>query len=162
MQNENGNDLYSFNYYPERKNSSNRKSMDFIHIDHKLNSTYKEIIKAFNHGLFIVCAMGIRALLEGICFTEGIDDKKAFGLEKKIKTLKEISNIPDSIIEGLMSIKFIGDYAAHRLEQTSKEELGLAIDVLEALLTNLYEAKFDLERKAKKLKFIQDKQGKKK
>jgi hypothetical protein len=47
-----------------------------------------------------------------------------------------------------MNLKFIGDDAAHRLMPPSKSQLRLSIDLLEALLTHLYEAKYDLEKKA--------------
>lgn len=144
----NGEEIYSDEYSPLRKNLGQRTPLRFIHIDKKLNETYNEIIKAHSQGLGIVSAMGIRALLEGICVVEGIDDKKAYGLAKKIDALKSESKVPDSIIEGLKSIKFIGDDAAHRLTSTEKNNIGLSIDLLEALLTNLYEAKFDLEHKA--------------
>jgi len=146
-----GNNIYEYTYYPERTNTSKRKAKKFLHIDENLKSTYNEIIKANNLNLEIVLAMGIRALLEGICVIEKIDDKKAYKLYKKIELLKTESNIPDSIINGLKSLKFIGDDAAHRLIKTSKYNINLAIDLLEALLTHLYEAKFDLEQKAKRV-----------
>lgn len=152
MHDGNGEDIYSSEYNPLRKNLGQRKPMRFLHIDKKLNETYNEIIKAHLQGLGIVTAMGIRALLEGICVVEGIDDTKAYGLAKKIDKLKSESKVPESIIEGLQSIKFIGDDAAHRLTSTEKNNISLSIDLLEALLTNLYEAKFDLEHKAELVK----------
>ena len=143
-----GNEIYSYEYFPERRNDGKREPKRFSHIDKKLNDAYKEIIKSYQHGLKIVTAMGVRALLEGICIIEGVDDTKAWGLNKKIEELQTSSNIPDSIVEGLKGIKFIGDNAAHRLNTSDKSSIGLAIDLLEVLLTHLYEAKFDLQHKA--------------
>lgn len=148
MHDHNGDDVYSYNYHPKRKNLGEREAKKFHHVDKKLNDSYKEIITAFQQGLGIVTAMGVRALLEGICVIEGIDDNVAWGLAKKIEKLKGAPNIPDSIIDGLNGLKFIGDDAAHRLNATDKYTLSLSIDLLESLLTHLYEARIDLERKA--------------
>jgi hypothetical protein len=144
-----GNNIYEHTYYPERANSSNREAKKFIHIDENLKSTYYEIIKASNLNLVIVSAMGIRALLEGICLVEKIDDEKAYHLTKKIEILQTVNNIPESIIKGLKSLKFIGDSAAHKLAKTSKHNITIAIDLLESLLTHLYESRSDLEQKEK-------------
>lgn len=146
-----GNDIYEYTYYPERTNVFKREAKKFIHIDENLKSTYNEIIKANNMNLAIVSTMGIRALLEGICIVEKIDDKKAYALNKKIELLETESNIPKSITDGLKSLKFIGDDAAHRLIKTSTQNISLAIDLIEALLTQLYESKYDLELKAKRV-----------
>ena len=121
MHDHNGEEIYSYNYHPKRKNLGEREIKRFHHVDEKLNETYKEIITASQQGLGIVTATGVRALLEGICVLEGIDDKKAWGLDKKIEQLKDVSNIPSSIIDGLKGIKFIGDDAAHRLNTTDKK-----------------------------------------
>lgn len=152
MHDHNGDDIYSYSYYPKRKNLGEREIKRFHHVDKKLNETYKEIITSFQQGLGIVSAIGVRALLEGICVLEGIDDKKAWGLAKKIDHLKEVASIPDSIIDGLKGIKFVGDDAAHRLNPPDKHSLSLSIDLLESLMTHMYEAKLDLEYKAEMLK----------
>ncbi len=158
MHDHNGDDIYSYNYHPKRKNLGEREAKKFHHVDKKLNDSYKEIITAFQQGLGIVTAMGVRALLEGICVIEGIDDSVAWGLAKKIEKLKDAPNIPDSIIDGLNGLKFIGDDAAHRLNATDKHTLSLSIDLLESLLTHLYEARIDLERKAAMVRETHNKQ----
>jgi hypothetical protein len=152
MTDKNGDDIYSYNYHPIRKNRGEREVKQFHHVDKKLNDSYKEIVTAFQQGLEIVTAMGVRALLEGICLLEGIDDKAAWGLSKKIEKLKDSPNIPDSIVNGLNGLKFIGDDAAHRLNKTDKQTLSQSIDLLESLLTHMYEAPIDLERKAEMFK----------
>ena len=72
-------------------------------------------------------------------------------MNKKIELLETESNIPKSITNGLKSLKFIGDDAAHRLIKTSTQNISLAIDLIEALLTQLYESRYDLELKAKRV-----------
>jgi hypothetical protein len=157
MYDQNGDEVFSYSYHPKRKNLGERQVKRFHHVDKKLNNSYKEIVTAFQQGLEIVTAMGVRALLEGICVIEGIDDKKAWGLAKKIEQLKELPNIPNTIIDGLNGLKFIGDDAAHRLNATDKHTLSLSIDLLESLLTHLYEARIDLEHKANMVKMTHNK-----
>ncbi|MDN4501296.1 DUF4145 domain-containing protein [Alteromonadaceae bacterium BrNp21-10] len=159
MHDHNGEDIYSYKYHPKRMNLGEREAKRFHHVDKKLNETYKEIITASQQGLSIVTAIGVRALLEGICVLEGIDDQKAWGLAKKIEHLKDVCNIPDTIIDGLKGLKFIGDDAAHRLNASDKHTLNLSIDLLESLMMHMYEAKLDLEHKAEKLKKTHNKQS---
>jgi len=151
MYDQNGDDIYDVSYQPTRKNL-NRVPKKFQHIDSKLNSVYLEIIQAYQQGLGVATAMSIRALLEGICVNEGIDDSTAWKFEVKIEKLQTVSSIPESITDGLKNLKFIGDDAAHRLISPDKYTLSLAIDLLEALLTHLYEAKFELHKKAEIIK----------
>lgn len=154
-----GNNVYACSYFPKRKNLGERETKRFIHVDKKLNDSYKEIVTAFQQGLEIVTAMGVRALLEGICVREGIDDKVARGLAGKIAKLKGSPNIPDSIIDGLNGLKFIGDDAAHRLNAADKHTLSLSIDLLESLLTHMYESRIELEHKAE---MVRDRHSKEK
>lgn len=150
MYDENG-EVFETNYFPPRTNYSTRKPKGFLHIDKKLMTAYHEIITAYTNRLYIICSMGIRALLEGICIHEGITDKQARSLNEKITMLQDNNRVPSGIIDGLKHLKPIGDDAAHRLDAASNHHIGLAIDLLEALLTHLYEARFDLEAKAKRI-----------
>ncbi|WP_406734147.1 DUF4145 domain-containing protein [Vibrio scophthalmi] len=151
MQSYEGDKIYDVSYFPSRKNIS-RLPKHFRHIDSKLNSVYNEIIQCFQLGLGVATAMSIRALLEGICIHEGITDQVAWKFEVKIDKLHTISGIPESITDGLKNLKFIGDDAAHRLVSPNRQVLSLAIDLLEALLTHVYEAKFELHNKAELIK----------
>ncbi len=153
METQDGKKIYDVTYSPTRKNVD-RPAKRFRHIDSKLNSVYNEIIQSFQSGLGVATAMSIRALLEGICVHEGITDEVVWKFEAKIDRLHTDNKIPESITEGLKSLKFIGDDAAHRLTSPSKHMLSVAIDLLEALLTHLYEAKFELHNKAELIKIV--------
>jgi hypothetical protein len=95
--------------------------------------------------------MGLRALLEGICVEQGIDDKKAWGLEKKLRLLENEEHVDKDIIEGLTGLKFMGDDAAHRLKSSKKIELLVGINVMEDLLNSLYEIKNSLKKSSETL-----------
>jgi len=104
MQDHNGNDIYSYIYHPARKNVGERDAKNFQHVDKKLQAIYKEIVVAFQQNLGVVTAMGIRALFEGICVAEGINDKVSRNLTGKIKQLRKLQKVPDDIIDALGSV----------------------------------------------------------
>lgn len=137
-------------FYP-RRSSNNRSVKQFLQLKENLKSVYREVIECFNARLRLTCAMGLRALLEGICIDRGILDKEAWGLEAKLDKLDEGKHLPSNIVESLHSFKFLGDHAAHRLEAPKQDELELAVDVMEDLLNYLYEREYSLTTKAKKL-----------
>ncbi|TOC17036.1 DUF4145 domain-containing protein, partial [Vibrio parahaemolyticus] len=85
---------------------------------------------------------------EAICIDQGITDDIAWKFHIKIEKLNDIVGMPKSITEGLLTLKFMGDSAAHKLISPQRKDLSLAIDLLEALMLHLYEAKFDLESKS--------------
>jgi len=104
----------------------------------KLGITYQEVVESFNAGLVTLCAIGLRALLEGICVDRGITDEVAWGLGEKIDKLGACGYVSSQLATNLKSFKFIGDSAAHRLEVPEPEDLKLALEVIEELLTFFY------------------------
>lgn len=124
---------WEFNYHPAR-NELQIRSKEFKQLSKGLAKIYRETLGAYNNNLSILCALGIRSLLEGICA-----DKKIAGrnLKEKINNLDKL--LPKNIVSNLHSIRFIGNEAAHELSAPSIEELRLAIELCEDLLNFLYE-----------------------
>jgi hypothetical protein len=119
--------------YPKRERRD-WSSKRFRQLDAKLASIYREVIESFNADLRILCAVGLRALLEGICAEKGIKGKNLY---KKIDGLK--AHLPPNIVESLHSFRFMGNEAAHELQSPSRADLQLAIEVIEDLLNFMYE-----------------------
>ncbi len=124
-------------YYPPRSSGQAEKK-EYENIPSQLDSIYAEIVQAFNNGSHILCAAGLRALLEAICVDR---DPSLAGpkkrLPQKIDTLK--SNVPDKIVDNLHSFRFLGGRALHELERPQPKELALAIEVIEDVLNVVYE-----------------------
>lgn len=148
-------------YHPQRIYLNKRTEKTFLHIPSRLRKIYKEIIAAYQQEMNLLCAVGLRALLEGICISEGINDEIAYNLlpgkdpqkkPGKLNTLKDKCNIPQDIIDSLCKMAVFGNDATHKLDATSQHDISLAIDLIEALLTTLYEARLNLEYKAKSMK----------
>lgn len=135
-----GNQMWESTYHPRRIRRDLPKKR-FLGLDRKLTSIYDEVIESFNAGLEILCAVGLRALLEGICAEKGV---KGSNLEKKIDGLDGF--LPSNIVQSLHSFRFMGNVAAHELQAPEQRELRLAIEVMEDLLNFLYELDYKAQR----------------
>jgi hypothetical protein len=132
-----------FLYFPERaQNELFTKS--YSKLKPKLAALYTEAVICYNRKAPILCAAGLRALLEGIC-----SDKRVKGgnLKKKIDNLQP--RLPNkNIIRNLHHFRFMGNEAVHELAAPKPAELALAISVIEDLLSFFYE----LDYKASQLR----------
>jgi hypothetical protein len=72
---------YKIAEYPNRE--IHRKN--FKHIPDKINRIYQETVEAFNNRLDVLCATGLRSLMEGIC-DDMEKSSKHDSLEKKIES----------------------------------------------------------------------------
>lgn len=119
-------------YYPPReKYYHHRKS--FLQLNLILTQIYEETILCFNNNSPILCATGLRALLEGVCADKAIEGRV---LANKINNLNTI--LPGNIVENLHHFRFIGNEAVHQLVAPSTEDLRSGIEVMESLLNYLY------------------------
>ena len=106
-----------------------------------LQQIYKEVIESYNSDLRILCTIGLRALLEGICTDKGVKvDRSA---KKTIDGLK--SYLPHNMVESLHSFRFMGNNAAHELISPQRNELQLAIEVLEGVMSFFYELEYKIQ-----------------
>jgi hypothetical protein len=134
---------------PPRKFSI-RDSKRFNKLPDPLRLIYEETVDALNSRSLVLCTLGLRTLLEGVCIDKGI---KARNLENKIDGLTTF--LPSkNIINSLHGLRFSGNDAAHKMKSLERRELQHALDVMEDLLNYLYE----LDYKASQLKHAK-KQG---
>lgn len=128
-----GNQIYESNFYPERKRQHVLRKW-FKKIPKKLETLYREAVEAYNNKLYILCAAGLRALIEGICVDKGIS---GHNLESKIDSLTSI--LPENIVKNLHGFRFMGNEALHELNPPNKADLLLALEVSEDLMNFIYE-----------------------
>jgi hypothetical protein len=130
-------------YFPKRTQGQ-LCAKPYAKLKPKLSKLYEEAITCYNQEAFILCAAGLRALLEGICHDKRIKGKN---LKAKIEGLKLF--LPNkNIIRNLHHFRFMGNEAVHELSAPKPTELGLAIEVIEDLLNFFYE----LDYKASQLR----------
>jgi len=143
----------------------------FYNVPFKVRNIYREMIDAFNNGMFVLCSGGLRATIEGICNSKGILDgpvkrnkngtvvnKRSKDLQGKISGLFENGLLTKQHAEILHQHRFLGNEALHTLDQPTKEELKIAIEIIEHTLDNLYE----LSEKVSILKYEKQKRNRKK
>ncbi|MBI5382853.1 MAG: DUF4145 domain-containing protein [Opitutae bacterium] len=135
-------DEWRYQYHPKPARYS-VKAKYFTKLPERLSTIYKEAVICFNSAAWTLCAIGLRALIEGICRENGISGKT---IEKKIDGLKKV--LPESIVNNLHSLRFMGNQAAHELEPPSGYDLAVALEICEDLLNYLYELDYKTSRLA--------------
>jgi hypothetical protein len=100
-----------------------------------LRKAYREVIDSYNYDLRILCAGGLRAIVEGICSHYSIG---ATYLKDRIEGLSQNGLISKELGESLIIHKLLGDFALHRLVVPDKQELESAIHLIELTLETLF------------------------
>lgn len=137
--------------YPKRSNRS-LKIRDFWYAPTPIRRIYKETLEAFNNESYMLCAAGLRGLVEGICADQKVVDgpvtntagdiRRKDNLEGKIYGLNEKMLLTKPNADALHLHRFLGNEALHELTTPSAEELKLAIEIIEHTLETLYELQF--------------------
>ncbi|MGY6417144.1 DUF4145 domain-containing protein [Vibrio parahaemolyticus] len=121
--------------YPSRVEG--RKSLEeFSHyFSSNLARIYRETLLALNNESAVLAGIGLRALVETIC-----KDNNAQGrnLYKQIDALVEQSVLTPSGAKILHKIRTLGNDAAHEVKPHNSKQLGLAMDVVEHVLREVY------------------------
>lgn len=136
--------------YPESTRSGFVEKKCYTRLPKELDALYEEIIAGYNAKCYLLCAVGLRTLIEGICIDKGIfegpnaDGKRVKTLDGKINAIKIL--VPENIVEHLHSFRFLGNDAAHERVVPSKEELALAIQIIEDILNVVYELDYKTGR----------------
>ncbi|MHB8807757.1 MAG: DUF4145 domain-containing protein [Anaerolineaceae bacterium] len=135
-----GEQVYGTIYYPPRL-VNYIAPKKYRKLSAKLETIYNETIKAYNNEMYVLCAVGLRSLLEGICNDKDI---KGENLEQKIEGL--VNFLPKNIVENLHAFRFIGNKAVHELDYPEKYNLQMAIEICDDLLNYLYELDYKIKR----------------
>jgi len=141
----------SVKLYPSRGAQDVRRPKDFDEITYgcSLDSAYRQTISAFNQRLFTLAGAGVRLIIEGVCKEKGIKKglvthqdgktRREKNLEGKINGLAEAGYITKEQAKALYQIRFLGNDAAHELDQPTRKVVETALDILEHLLEQVFE-----------------------
>lgn len=138
--------------YPKRSKDS-WKLKNFINVPFNLQRIHRETISCYNNDNLTLCGAGVRALVEGICKENNIDGgdveiEKPDGtkikkfrkdLQGKINGLYQNGKLTEQNADILHEHRFMGNTAIHELSTPSKEDLGLALEIVESIFDTLYE-----------------------
>ncbi|MGX4764755.1 hypothetical protein ACWH4V_02875 [Bacillus mojavensis] len=145
----------------------------YSYVPSALYNLYKQIIQAYNENLNILCASGLRILLEGICNDLGItkgyiydekkqkiirdgdrDPRKRESLEGKFFGLFDDGYISFNEALILQKILYVGNGAIHQIFEPDKPVLKHIIIIVEGILVNTYELEHhELMKLKKDMKF---------
>lgn len=120
-------------YYPGRVLGS--RIIDHWMLPVGIGQIYKEARTAVENELFIVGGISVRALVESICSDVNAKGKN---LALKIDDLHERSLVTKEGVETLHKIRVLGNRAAHDAKHHSKDQLLLALEVIEHILIGTY------------------------
>lgn len=120
-----------------------KEKIDIFNTPLKVRQIYQETVAAYNNEQLILCAIGIRSIIEAICLNEDITIK---GLDNKIKELIKRGIVTLKLGQGLQENRLLGNQSAHELERFSDRELLAAIQLIENIIEGHYstQEKIDL------------------
>ncbi len=110
--------------------------VEFTTLPKAIRLIFEETVAAFNHGQTILCATGVRILIEGVCADRGIAGRN---LQTKIDSLSKI--LPEQVGAGLHRLRYLGNKSAHECRVPTRENLRLGLGFCQDILTALYELK---------------------
>ena len=152
-------DGISVKLFPESFKNKKDK-LEFENIPEIIENLYNEAIDVFNSNSLILCAAGLRAIVEGICINQKIKNgnvsimehgnaviKRKRTLEGKINGLFEKEILTQKQATILHELRFMGNEAIHKLNQPKQNDLKLAFSIIESILKTIY----DLPEKGRKL-----------
>lgn len=125
---------------------------DFMNVPHNLRRIYRETIECFNNDAYTLSAAGLRALVEGLCVELNVKDGPKEITKDGVKEIKRFSNLEGKIAglyeKGYLTQqhscvlhehRYLGNEAIHELAQPSRDELALAIEIIEHVFDSVYE-----------------------
>lgn len=134
--------------YPNRNKDGLPIRMHY-NVPRKIRRIYREVIECYNAECYTLCAAGLRGVIEGICAEEKVKDGLVLtnggktvrrdNLQGKIEGLAEKGLLTKRHVDILHEHRFLGNEAVHELDVPSKDELKIAIQIIEHTLENVYE-----------------------
>lgn len=110
----------------------------FFSIPLELRRVHQETYTALCAGTKKLAAIGMRAIIETICAVNNVTDDIAYTLPAKIRVLRKKQIISPSMKDVLLSIKEFGDKGVHALGEPTDEELKVAWDAINVLVSSIY------------------------
>lgn len=123
----------TINLYPSREGRNSLK--DTYLLPTNVQRIYEETIKAMNNSQPVLAGIGIRAIVETVC-----KDKASLGsnLFQQIDGLVDQGVLSPNGASILHKIRTLGNDAVHEVKPHSEQQLGVALDVCEHLLQDVY------------------------
>lgn len=121
--------------YPSRVDGMKGLGNEARFLPATVRRIYDETLQGLSNQSPVLAGIGLRALLETVC-----KEKKAKGrnLLRKIDNLVSASVLTPASAAILHKIRTLGNLAAHEVKPHSDRQLGLAMNIVEHLLKDVY------------------------
>lgn len=132
-------DTYEYNVvemlYPSRVEGIKGLGKEIYYLPSDVRRIYNETLMALSSQSPVLAGIGLRVLLETVC-----KEKNATGqdLFRKIDSLVSKGTLTPASAAILHKIRTLGNAAAHEVKPHSEKQLGLAMDIVEHLLKDVY------------------------
>ena len=117
--------------------------LEDVYIVPKLvRSIYQEAVTAVRAGALTLAGLGLRGTIEAVC-----NDKKITGtsLEKRITKMANMGIISKSDADRLHAIRFLGNDAAHDIKKPDKDQISVALKIINHLIQSVYILQIEAE-----------------
>jgi hypothetical protein len=121
--------------YPPRVANARGLGDEAAFLPQKIRQIYEETLVAFSASAPVLAAIGLRALIEVVCKEKAAEGNDLF---RKIDSLVEKGVLTPAGAAILHKIRTLGNAAAHEIKPHSEAQLGLAIDIVEHLLKDVF------------------------
>lgn len=117
------------------------------HIPKLVRKIYIQTLSAYCEKAYVLASVGLRAIIEAVCNELNLSGSS---LEKRIDQLFKGGHVSNGDKKRLHAIRFLGNDAAHEINEPKESELRVALEIVEHLLNSV----FILEKKAKSLETV--------
>lgn len=146
--------------YPQEPDRYGRQSIEpetFANVPESIAKLYRQLIAAYNYGLALLCAAGLRVLIEAVCLQVSVTDgplydpsgapvtnkvgaqSRSSSLEGKIYGLGEKDHLTNKQCRVLQQIRLLGNEALHEIITPHYSVLQDGIEVAEIMLKQIYD-----------------------
>lgn len=120
--------------YPEPQ-LPKREAIESKSLPKDVAKIYQETLATMDAKANTLCALGLRAIVEGICRDKSINEPN---LQKKIDGLVSAGVLSVVQADYLHESRYLGNDAAHELKTPKSDELAACLEIIESLLTAIY------------------------
>lgn len=132
--------IYEEEFIPTRNNNQLEKKIFFLALPNKIDKLYTGIINSYNNKDYILAVAGVRICIESIL---KLKDKNT----KKLQTLIDHATyLSEDFRDALDSCRYLGNESIHEASSLTMEETKYIIELLEKLISTIFESTAKNER----------------
>jgi hypothetical protein len=134
--------------FPTREHKRRERKI-FFSVPEHIRRAYFQTNEAFDHELYLLAAIGLRALVEAIVLDRIPEIENSASIQSKVNALRKY--FADDVIDTLHDFRFMGNKAVHALSEPARLDIHRALNVIESIMESFYGVE-DSARSFKKLK----------